>query len=457
MAEDKNKSLNDAHQMAKLLFAVNRLNLRAHQCETIESLTFLILNDTASVAQYDRALLWSFSSKEPKLLGVSGQTTITSNKELLKKWKTLVTDISDPKKPQVFVVERVKETDPGEDSKERPKSTILWLPILCNEKLTLGFWMELWGDHKDTPPPDDLLGLLVYLLMPSFGLAWQKLQAKSIWNKVAITKPVFALATMGILIFSLFINIPLRIVAPCEVVPLDPFVIRAPMEGIVDRIDVNPGQKVVEGDILFEFDKRVPLQQLRVAEQEVQVLKSKLNRAVAMSLEADESGAENVAVLSKQLEKEKIKLEMSRYHASLLTEKSPVNGVVIIDNVDEFTGKPVTLGEKIMAIADPEKNKVKIWIPENDNLSIDVEEAVKIILNVNPNKNHYAKISFIASEAVMSDKSVSSFIAEANWAEDYSNIKLGLKGTAIIYGEKVPLWYFFFRKPWARMRYYLGL
>ncbi|MEM1003500.1 MAG: hypothetical protein AAGH46_12710, partial [Bacteroidota bacterium] len=82
---------------------------------------------------------------------------------------------------------------------------------------------------------------------------------------------------------------------------------------------------------------------------------------------------------------------------------------------------------------------------------------IKIILNVSPNESHLARISFIASETVMSDKSVPSFIAEANWAEEYSDIKLGLKGTAIIYGEEVPLWYFFFRKPWAQLRYYLGL
>ncbi len=451
------KTYSESHQMAKILFAANRLNLKAHSCQTFEALIFLILNDTINVAHYDRALLWDLSETKPRLLGISGQSALTKNKELLRKWKKVVDDLEDPQKPQIFIIERVDESDISDDPSKKPKSTVLWLPIFSKEKLSLGFWMELWGDHKDNPPPDDLLGLLVHLLMPSFGLAWEKLAQKHSWKKIPLKKPFYMSVAAVLILFFLTIEVPLRIVAPCEVIALNPVIVRAPMEGIIEKVYVEPGQSVVEGEILFEYDKQVPLQQFQVALKEVEILQSKLNRAISESLEEDQSIADNYSILTRQLEKGQAELHLVQYHASLLTTLAEAEGVVILDNPDEFRGKPVQVGEKILSISDPDKTKIRIWIPENDNVEINLENPIKIILNIDPNKTYEAKLDYIASETLMNEKSVPSFVAEAEWIDKEKQTKLGLKGTAIIYGEKVPLWYFFLRKPIAVLRYYLGL
>ncbi|MEC7838503.1 MAG: HlyD family efflux transporter periplasmic adaptor subunit [Chlamydiota bacterium] len=457
MNKDTSKSYSETQQMAKMLFATNRLNLKAHKCQTFESLTFLILNDTINVARYDRALLWDLTAEKPKLLGVSGQSNLPKNHDLIKKWRNVVTDLGEPNKPQIFIIDRSDETKIAKDSNEKPKSTVLWLPIFSNEKLTLGMWMELWGDHKNNPPPDDLLGLLVHLLMPSFGLAWEKLSMKNSWKKIPRKTPFYAALGVAVFLMLLFIQVPLRIVAPCEVVAMDPMVIRAPMEGIIKEINVKPGEMIVEGDILFEYDKRVPLQQLKAAQKEVEVLESKLNRAISLSLEEDQSSADNYSILTRQLEKGKIELELVQHHASLLTNKAEQSGMVIIDDPDQLRGKPVQIGERILAINDPNKTKLKIWLPENDNVELNLDEPIKIILNVSSNESFQAKITYISSESTLSEKNIPSFIAEAEWVTHDQNVKLGLKGTAILYGEKVPLWYFFLRKPIAFIRYYVGL
>lgn len=57
----------------------------------------------------------------------------------------------------------------------------------------------------------------------------------------------------------------------------------------------------------------------------------------------------------------------------------------------------------------------------------------------------------------MSDQQVPSFIAEAEWKTSDANERPGLEGTAILYGEKVSLFYYLIRKPWILARHLLGL
>ncbi len=56
----------------------------------------------------------------------------------------------------------------------------------------------------------------------------------------------------------------------------------------------------------------------------------------------------------------------------------------------------------------------------------------------------------------MDEKGVPSFIAEASWEKDSGMPRLGLKGTAILYGENVSIFYWLFRKPWAAAREFIG-
>jgi hypothetical protein len=57
----------------------------------------------------------------------------------------------------------------------------------------------------------------------------------------------------------------------------------------------------------------------------------------------------------------------------------------------------------------------------------------------------------------MSESNVPSFLAEANWIDgNPEGVKLGLKGTAILYGDKVSVIYWVLRKPWMFIRRSIG-
>lgn len=428
----------------QLLAEINRLSIKAFKAQTPQSLIFLILNDTIPIVRYDRAVLWRMDGggkSPPKMLGVSGQAALKRDTDLSRNWLKIVKSIKEPEKPQIL-------TNP-----EIPENTsVLWMPIFAYEKLALGLWMEKWNGVQWRQEEVDVL----HFLMQAYGGAWEKFSKKySIKN---ITKRPILITMLSLLLASFIIRIPLRVVAPCEVVPKDPVVVTAPLEGIIEKIDVKPGQSVKKGELLFEYDKRVPLQELRVAQKKVAIVQAEVDRANALA-QKDKKALAELGTSMLKLKKEQLDLELAEFRASQLDVEAPVSGISMLDNPEEWHGKPVKIGEKVMVISNPLNTKVRMWIPEDDNIILDPKKEISIYLNINPATSKKAHLIYIANFTHVTDKGVTSFVAEAEWAkdQDLSEIKLGLKGTAILYGENVSLFYWIIRKPLVYARRFFGI
>lgn len=429
----------DLTKTIQLLAGINRLSLKAFKTQTAQSLVFLILNDTVPIAFYDRAVLWKFVEGKPKkLLGVSGQEIIKQT-DLSKQWQEVINGIKEPEKVQIITSPNI------------PASTsLLWMPILSREKPVLGLWLERWNDVAWKEEEINVLGFL----LQGYGVAWERFERR-ISLQTIVKKPIPILLFILALALA-FIQVPLRIVAPCEVVPEDPVVITAPLEGIINKIDVKPGDMVHKGTVLFEYDKRVPLQELRIAQKKVEIMKSEVDRSNSLSYKDKRMLAE-LAINTLKLKKEQLDLDLAEYHANLLDVEAPASGVVMMDAPEEWRGKPVRVGEKVMILGDPSRSKVRMWIPEEDNIPLDMNRPIKVILNIAPESSKQAHLSYISSYTHVSDKQVTSFIAEAHWEKDTQGVRLGLKGTAVLYGEDVSLFYWIIRKPWMYVRRFFGL
>lgn len=459
LASSSQASPQPSTALAHLLLAINRLVVRAFNANSKESLIFKILNDTVNVVRYDRAMLWDFSESKPKLLGVSGQPSVNEQTELAKNWNKLIPNLIDPRKIQIITKDSFrKNKDLWEEIRKKTDCSVLWLPIFVDQKFELGLWLENWHSKGRQLPPE-VQELLSDLLLPGYASAWSKFKSQFSFRKLLLKKEQYFLIAVAFFLLLSLIRVPLRIVAPSEVVPKDPYLITAPLEGIISEIVVNPGQSVQEGMPLVEYDKRVPLQELKIAQKEVQIIEAEYNRANTLGLKDDKS-LSDLTLIQLKLQKAQLQLALAEYKASQLTIKSPDSGIAMLENPDDWRGKPVRVGEKILTIGDPKRTKVRIWIPEVDNIILDPKEPVNVILNVMPDKTFQANLIYVANETVMSDKQVPSFVAEADWVdetkEEQENIKLGLKGTAILYGERVTLFYYIVRKPWSTLRELIG-
>jgi hypothetical protein len=434
----------------KTLVIINKLQVKAFNAETREALNFIILNDTSLLLRYDRAVLWEFrenSLENSHLLGVSGQSDIDDKSELANSWAKIISNIKEPLNIQVLNDARLTKNIAEWHIREKEQSgtKVVWIPIVNNNALVGCAWIERWNDAPLHKEELDVLALL----FSGYNAAWGKFTKKHTYRKFFTQKLFYVLAFL--LLFSFLFKVPLRVVAPCEVVAKDPILVTAPLNGTIADVFVDPGQFVDKGDLLFEYDKRVPLQELKVSEKQVEIIQSEINRSETSGFNDDKFLAE-LSVLRHKLEEEKIKLDLAEYHAGKLSVKSPIDGVVLLDKPNEWRGKPVQVGEKILFVSDPSKTRIKLWVPIDDNVDLDPAKKIKIFLNVSPDASFEASLKYIANYSDISDKSVPAFEGEAEWIEQAEDIKMGLKGTAILYGDDVSFFYYIFRKPWAYFR-----
>ena len=81
------------------------------------------------------------------------------------------------------------------------------------------------------------------------------------WRQFGYSLAGLALVGLG------FLPVPLTVLAPAELVPIRPEVVRAPMDGIVAQVMISPNTPVHEGQVLVQLDERPLLAKLEVAEQ----------------------------------------------------------------------------------------------------------------------------------------------------------------------------------------------
>lgn len=444
-------------QAIHLLAAINRLGLKAYSSPNRSSLIFLFLNDTIQVIRYNRASLWKLDNDKAELLGVSGHAQVNPNSFLASQWKQVIRGIENKGQPQILdSVNQIKEQDDTELGKPivHDHVAFIWLPITPQPKGSnqpvIGMLMERWNGVKWQYDEIEILSFL----MQNYNAAWNKYAKRDQFTQF-FNKP-FKIAAAVLLISLLFIQIPLRIIAPCEVVPRDPILVTSPLEGIIEEVKVSPGQIVKKGDLLFSYDSRVPLEELKVAERQVDVAQAEANRANSLAFRDKKSLAE-YGILALKLKKERTMLDLAKYKADQLNVKAPMNGIVMLKNRDEWRGNPVQVGEKILMIGDPDQTKVKIWIPESDNVDLNLGSEVKVVLNVSPDQTYLATLDYISTYTLMSEKNMPSFLAEAEWKKPDQNLKIGLKGTAILYSEDVSLFYYIIRRPLSYVRALTGI
>lgn len=439
---------------------VNQLILKTSSISNREALIFHIVNDSHHLIPYDRAYLFSFDPKKRELIGASGETAINTNSPLVTLLNETVSAIKSPDSAASLTKEHFIESKGQlwEKLQQETARTVLWIPIFFDQKQILGLWLEQWNTSTFLVPISATIALMKESLATAYGIAWSRItHKKSLKKWLGLSWKKAAFATAILLACSLLIRIPLRVAAPCEVVPKDPYLIRAPLEGVVDQLLVDPGQEVDIGTPLLEYDKKVILQALKSAEKDLLAKEFELKRTMVQGLK-DSEVLNELALRTIEKQKALIKLNFNQYQASLLSVDAPQKGVIYLENPDIWRGKPVSVGEKILEISNPKETSVKIWIPEKDNIAFDTKKSVIIFLNSTPMTTYKAKIEYIGNETVPGENQIPSYLAKANWiGSPPQNVNIGVKGTAVLYGEPVTLFYYLFRKPWYTLRNFFAL
>ncbi|HSK41902.1 MAG TPA: HlyD family efflux transporter periplasmic adaptor subunit [Arenibaculum sp.] len=435
-----------------------QLEKRVRHAATPEEFGFLVVNETHALLRYRQAALWRRGERgSGRVTALSGLAVPDRNAPFVVWLRGLMRRLDGHE--QARSIRAVGAADTGGDGEagrwaEWLPAHALWVPLASAEGEPLGALLlardEPWTEHERH---------LASYLADAYGHAWAYLLRRSRpdrWRRLSARRNRIA-AGLAVLLFAAgWIPVHDSALAPAEVVPSDPVVVRAPFDGVVDRFAVRPNQPVGEGEILLSLDPVRLKNRLDVAVKALDVAEAEHRQAAQQALFDPKSKA-TLAILRGRMEQHSAEVDYLKGLLERIEIRSPRAGIAIFDDEHDWIGKPVTIGERILTLADPGQTELEIRLPVADAIVLNEGAQVRIFLNTDPQNPIPATLTYAGYQAAVGPDGTPAYRLKADFDDAAAVPRIGLKGIAKIYGNETTLFYHVMRRPLAALRQRFGL
>lgn len=251
------------------------------------------------------------------------------------------------------------------------------------------------------------------------------------------------------------VPVPLTVLAPAELVPQHPEIVRAPLDAVIDRVHVQPNQAVRKGEVLLSFDERVLRGKISVATQALASAEAEYHQASQRAV-ADTQVKAQLATLAGRIEERRAELALAESQLARTRVVAQRDGLVLIDDPSSWSGKPVSVGERIMRIADPGDVEVETWVALHDLVDFPENSLLRVYLNADPLHPVIARVRYLSYEPLERPDGSYAYRMRATLEASQTAPRVGAKGTARIEAREVSVAYWLLRKPWAAARAFVG-
>jgi hypothetical protein len=443
------------HQI-EVLGALAQLAKRARHAATTAELYFLTVNETFSLLPYRQAALWRRDAPGlGRVVALSGTPTIERNAPFML-WLERVAAAFD-RAAMNLAPRPVGAADLpdklAEDWADWLPAHALLVPLAGADGKPRGAlflareepWLD--GDCR-----------LAAELADAYGHAWTALVGARRRNwRVLLRRDRWVAALIAALIVgAMWIPVRQSALAPAEIVPFEPTMVRAPLDGTIDRILVQPNQAVTAGQLLMTLEPAKIQDQLDVARKARDVAGAEYRQAAQQAL-FDDKSRQQLTILKGRFDERQADVVYAESLLARIQVKADRTGIAVFDDPNDWTGRPVTIGERILMIADPAKAEIEARLPVADAINLERGAEMALFLNVAPERRIDARLRYASYEATVAPDGALSYRLKATLTDAASPPRIGLKGTAKIYGQRVTLFYFLMRRPLASLREWTGL
>lgn len=448
------------------LAALLDLSRRARHARDMAELAFMAVNDSHSLAPYRQAALWFEGGG---LRALSGVVQIEANAPYAHWLERVFRHVSiENRRPHAFDKTDLP-ADLAEEWDEWLPESAMWLPLPAprnvknstrgalllardlpwseQEGSLLVEWMDVWNHAWQARFKPPLFSWHVWksrvlgFMRPEEG-AGRWWQHRPVWITIAV-------------LVILFFPVRLTVLAPGELVAASPAVIRSPLEGVIESFAVRPNQTVKKNQVLFSFDEALIESRLEVARQTMATAEAEYRQTTQQALSDVRSKAQ-MALLTGKIEEKRAEVVYLAEQLARARVLAPQDGMVLVDDPSEWIGRPVSVGERVMRIATPSDKEVEAWVAMGDAIPMEEGASVSLYLNSSPLSPVTATLRYISHDAVQRPDGSYAYRVRAR-LDEATDHRVGLKGTAKLYGERVPFSYWLMRRPLATIRSTLGL
>ena len=205
---------------------------------------------------------------------------------------------------------------------------------------------------------------------------------------------------IAVLIFAaMWIPIHQSALAPAEIVPFKPTIVRAPLDGVVDHFDVEPNQTVTQGQVLLSSIRRAIENKLEVATQGAGGGGSGISPGRAAGAVRRKEPRSSSRCCNGRAEQRRADVTYAAVAARPHPGHRRASGLAIFDEANDWIGRPVTIGERLLEIADPAQAELEVWLPVADAITLEPGAEVEFFLNIAPERRCDATLRQTSYEA----------------------------------------------------------
>ncbi|HEY3600043.1 MAG TPA: HlyD family efflux transporter periplasmic adaptor subunit [Paraburkholderia sp.] len=446
--------MNEPITPAPLLLFLDALRERAMSADSINALAFTMANDLHAVLPFRQALVFADHGKRCVLVCASGLAMPTEDSPYLV-WLSRVS---------TWVAGQIHTPEPRWIARDAVELT----PDLADG------WAEWWpkgvwcvsvhapnGKRQalllvllDEPPTENFAGVLRGVVN-TWGYCWWALSRRSIrfgWRPTR--RQLLGICAAA----ALLLLVPVRqtVLAPAEIVSSDARIISSPIDGVIASLAVRPNQRVAAGALLFSLDETSLRSRVDVLRKQVAVADAELTAASQRAFDNVQSKNE-LTVLNGVAEQRRAELAAITAQLQRTRVFAPESGVAVFSDPNDWIGKPVVTGERILQLADPSRPAILIHLAVADAIALDPGAEVTLYLAAWPLAPLHGRIVETSYEAKTTDEDIVAYRLLASVDGEREHARLGLHGTAKLYGREVSLAYYLLRRPLAALRAWTGL
>lgn len=451
------------------LAALLDLMRRARAAGSVRELAFLAVNDSKQLAPLRQGVVWRLDIGVDALSGVLQPEANAPYVQWLDRLaKHLLTQAQPDTGIRAFDSHALPP-ELAEDWHSWWPAHALWVSDPANLKVANDAPPPVWLLAREHPWTEDELRR-IQEWRAAWSHAWMALQPappkglRSVRQRLRQhlahrddrpwwrqTRAAWAAAALAVLCLP----VRMTVMAPAELVPAQPAVVRAPLDGVIATFHVQPNATVAQGQPLFDFDEALIQGRIAVARQGLLTAETEYRQVMQQALSDPKSKAQ-LALLAGKMEEKLAEMEFLQDQATRARVLAPRSGVAIFDDPSEWVGKPVGTGERILRIAAPDDREIEAWIPMADAIPLPAQASVKLYLNTSPLSPVEGQVRYVAHEAAARPDGGHAYRVRATLTAD-THHRVGLKGTARVQGEWTVLAYWMLRRPLASLRNSLGV
>lgn len=435
------------------LLTLLRFGRRVREAASLEELGFIAVNETCSLVSYRQATLW-LADQARGVTAVSGLAQLDSSAPYIQWLRRLFAALGDDSNPRRLCAGDLAPTLGEEWGQWLPRDAVV-IPLVAQDRGRVSGMLLLarqgtWQDEEIELAREVgvLLGYALFALRPREVLSGRL--ARLLHSRKTLLR-------VGLPLFvALWIPVRLNVLIPAEVTPVDAFVVRAPLEGVIDRFQVRPNEAVAEGAPLFNLDTTALETRHATAREAYETAREAYRQSAQLAVTDDKAKLE-VALHKGTLDEKAVDLAYTRSELERVQVKAGRSGVAVFSDVHEWVGRAVSIGEKVMTLADPAKVELTARMPVGDQIALQPGAHIVFYPKASPFSTYVATVDSVAYRAEPNEEDVLAYRIRAHFEAGTAMPRLGLMGSARVYSaSRVPVIYMVLRRPLAVARQWLG-